>query len=1127
MKRRRLLSAIALPSLLAAALMPACSSDASDGTCPETSAVCEGVCVDARVDPQNCGACGNACASGEVCSAGSCEDRCGDGATACSGSCVDTNLDPKHCGGCDTACADGEVCSDGECGLGCQGGTALCGDRCSDLNVDEANCGACGVACAAGEICQAGSCQKACGDGTTLCGNACVDTQTDEAHCGSCDQACGTLQVCTAGMCEDDEAVGVLMTSAAGTFSEPYGLDLHRYFKASGELVQVNTQSLSSETVVDYATTKNGDIVFVAAQVEGGPRELYLAPADGTAPVKLSSTLTQGGNVEAGIALSKDGTKAMYRADQDTDERSELYVVDLSKPGTTTKVNGPLIASQEVLAGHSFSGDGSKAVYLASDGAEGYTDAFVVDLSSPGNATMVADASTFQGSGGVWDAKLDNTGDKVVYRGPRDTSGREELYAASVASPASPTKLSVQGAEGSPYGDVGNYKISNDGSRVLYTANVPSDNFSYRLYSVPLNGKATSTVLSGEMAYSVAPDFWLSDDDATVVFRADGGEGYALWTASAATADTATALFAADGGEGGSVNDFAVSADGKMVATRLGNWGDGAEGQLGRGLALNGNPFGEGSQLLSFPLAQPEQHVTLATGVGQAGVYSGYAISKDGAAVLYRADTAGDDTQRAFAVSTAAPDDSRDISPALSNRLYSSYVIEMNAAGDTALLAADFDAENRLELYAAPVAVGGVPTRLNAPLSSGQDLYDATYNATGTAVLYSVSGGALGSELHLVPDLTMPGKTVPLATGGARGLQELKFSPDGKWVAAEGYNQDSSGLLVVELANPQVVKFAHPAPSAGMYLDSFEFTADSSAIVYSGEMRSDGDDELFITNLSSLGTATVLNHNIGTGDVANNWALSSDGKFVVYTAYDSNTNRRGLHRVQLANPTVATDLLGSVPGSGYDVSSGSRNIKLTSDDKRVVFYGDLTTAGVTELYYVDLASPGTHVALSGSLPVYADVSDVVLSPDNNAVAFLADSRLNSSYEAHYATFAAAGSYTVLNTKTTSSSYDVYSGSMRFAGDSKTVVYRGDVFQSGHVQLLSTAVANPGVSVVLDNTTSYDDVDFFAMSAGGKIVFGEWDTGSTLYGVSLSQPGIFYSLGKKNAAADVARLSLFE
>ncbi len=195
--------ALALSALLLSAGCGGGAAPSQDGAvgCGSGITLCGAECVDTDHDPAHCGACGNACAAGQVCSAGACGLTCGGGTTDCSGACVDTDHDPAHCGACDNACATGEVCSAGTCGVACLGGTTMCGSSCVDTDNDPAHCGACDDACAAGEVCSAGTCGVTCLGGTTMCGSSCVDTDNDPAHCGACDDPCASGEYCDGGTC--------------------------------------------------------------------------------------------------------------------------------------------------------------------------------------------------------------------------------------------------------------------------------------------------------------------------------------------------------------------------------------------------------------------------------------------------------------------------------------------------------------------------------------------------------------------------------------------------------------------------------------------------------------------------------------------------------------------------------------------------------------------------------------------------------------------------------------------------------------------------------------------------------------------------------------------------------------
>lgn len=129
----------------------------------------------------NCGACGNKCAPGQVCLADNTGIHCSDtcdmlGLTDCGtkgeegGGCRDLNTDVEYCGSCLNACPSPQAhqsrtCRKGACEYPCDEGFADCNgdpsDGCEvDLRSHPANCGACGVQCdlGLGQPCVEGKC---------------------------------------------------------------------------------------------------------------------------------------------------------------------------------------------------------------------------------------------------------------------------------------------------------------------------------------------------------------------------------------------------------------------------------------------------------------------------------------------------------------------------------------------------------------------------------------------------------------------------------------------------------------------------------------------------------------------------------------------------------------------------------------------------------------------------------------------------------------------------------------------------------------------------------------------------------------------------------------------------------
>ncbi len=116
-------------------------------------------------NPSNCGACGVVCSLAHAsatcandhcaivaCSAGY-QDCDRNATTGCEAALMTSTTD---CGACGNACATGQSCNAGVCQ--CPAGQTLCLGACTPTLTDRLNCGACNLACPAGQACVAGSC---------------------------------------------------------------------------------------------------------------------------------------------------------------------------------------------------------------------------------------------------------------------------------------------------------------------------------------------------------------------------------------------------------------------------------------------------------------------------------------------------------------------------------------------------------------------------------------------------------------------------------------------------------------------------------------------------------------------------------------------------------------------------------------------------------------------------------------------------------------------------------------------------------------------------------------------------------------------------------------------------------
>jgi hypothetical protein len=160
--------------------------------CPNGWLVCgeDGLCRDLATDPNNCGGCGQTCATG-CCAAGACRPTCGGG---CCADCFVEQQGTNILKGTEACCADSSVCRsamgnpaddrccwpdeaciDGKCCCnGCEG-TVVCGDTCCPS-----------VSCCHG---------KCCGEG-----QVCARPKANKPpKCVSADRSCASIGDCFAG----------------------------------------------------------------------------------------------------------------------------------------------------------------------------------------------------------------------------------------------------------------------------------------------------------------------------------------------------------------------------------------------------------------------------------------------------------------------------------------------------------------------------------------------------------------------------------------------------------------------------------------------------------------------------------------------------------------------------------------------------------------------------------------------------------------------------------------------------------------------------------------------------------------------------------------------------------------
>lgn len=166
--------------------------------------------------------------------------------------------------------------------------------------------------------------------------------------------------------------------------------------------------------------------VYLADQLVDSAFELFSAPSTGGEATRLNAPMVVGGDVlQSSVFISANSSRVVYRADADTDEVVELYSVPIAG-GAPTKLNGQLTLGGDVLEGSlQFSPDSSHVLYLADQEANDVVELY--EVSSLGGDPLKLNGPMIVG-GDVTSALFTPNGSRVVYRADQDSDEVFELY---------------------------------------------------------------------------------------------------------------------------------------------------------------------------------------------------------------------------------------------------------------------------------------------------------------------------------------------------------------------------------------------------------------------------------------------------------------------------------------------------------------------------------------------------------------------------------------------------------------------------------------------------------------------------------------------------------------------------
>ena len=583
------------------------------------------------------------------------------------------------------------------------------------------------------------------------------------------------------------------------------------------------------------------------------------------------------------------------------------------------------------------------------------------------------------------------------------------LLGAATTEAADPIKLN------SPLdatGDVFDFTFSPDSSRVLYRADASNNVF--ELFSVPSDGSAMAVTLNGTLVTGgnvASTDFSFSPDSQRVLYRADE------------LRDGVDEL-------------FTVPADGSSQSVRVSN-----------------------------PMASNRD------------VIGGAVFSPDSMWVAYQSDQLVDERFEIYSV----PADGSGAA--------------LRVSGEVAAEDGEIDGEGFI-VPIGPNVVGDVGDFAFTPDSSAitfigdlevDSLFDAFTFDTGVFELFrvpvdgsmapaTVSGqfGGMTMEIGIIIDEM--GNEVPTDVFTILGdVIDYKLSPDGMTAVFRAqddindFGGQESIWTVSAAGGGTAVQLNTPLPQGGEIFPDYQFSPDSTRILYRGDQFEDGIFEIYtVASDGSSGPVPLNGPLVLPGGDVISAEFSPDSSKVIFRADQFVDERFELFTVPSDGTSAPTPLNGELVEGG-DVSS---NYQISADSSRVLYHADQDTNQVFELYTVKSDGSEDPIKVSGDLVAGGDVSltGFQFSPDSSRVIYVADQDTDFVNEL-YIVPSDGGKAVKVNGELVAGG-DVSSQNLQFSPDGSRLLYRADQDTDGIEELFVRILRNE--------------------STGG----GNWDSGST-------------------------------
>jgi len=253
-------------------------------------------------------------------------------------------------------------------------------------------------------------------------------------------------------------------------------------------------------------TPDGSHIVYVAKELQD-KYELYAV--DLAVPGQSVLLNAPGGSVgdsyEGRFKILPDSRRVIYSAVWKNPGVRELHIVSLEQPGQPVTLNAPLQPAGYVFY-WAVSPDGHYAAYTADQDTDGKLEVFVVDTNIPAISTKIN--GPVQSIASL--AAFTPDSKRIIYSGDEERDiGARDLYSVLIEKPMTRERLNAPLPEGV---DINAFTFSSTGAQMVYRP-APPDGFSTDLMLVQLSKPGTAVKINGplpngalERAASFSPD---------------------------------------------------------------------------------------------------------------------------------------------------------------------------------------------------------------------------------------------------------------------------------------------------------------------------------------------------------------------------------------------------------------------------------------------------------------------------------------------------------------------------------------------------------------------------------------------------------------------------------------------